>query len=55
MIADTCIEWVIPATESKGWSRNVYIIKEWDGNIYKSYNPEYKSLIKGIFINPEEK
>lgn len=50
MIADTCIVWIIQATEQVGNGKPhaVYIVKDKDGDVYKSYDPKLATDPKRI-------
>lgn len=52
MVADTCIVWIMPATETigNGKPHTVYIVKEKDGNVYRSYDPKYANDPKTLFL-----
>lgn len=58
MTPDTCIQAVIPAEEVRmNQHRKVWIVKDTDGDWFKSYQKEYESLIPktSIFYNPKVK
>lgn len=60
MTADTCIQYVMPATERgyniKGqmlYERAVNIICDADGDYYRSYK-EFPSKDESVIVNPKE-
>lgn len=58
MIAvDTCIVWIMPAKESidHNEKHDVYIIKECDGTVYRSYDKKYAKHEKVLSIFNEIK